>query len=159
MKTVLYLDVDGVLWDFETFTLQYHAAKGLPEFLDFALTHFDVRWLTSWTLSGKMHEPGYRDLVAYTDVPIEVWKRVNDGDRWRDSKIEGIDPDIPFVWVEDGLIQEELRWLDDRGWLDRYYHTETVLVHGGSAPCVGRVEKSINPFSINTYCFNQLKPL
>lgn len=59
-KPVLYLDVDGVLWDLPRDVNGKHCAstpigaKGVREFIHFALEHFEVRWCTTWAMGGYM---------------------------------------------------------------------------------------------------------
>ena len=138
MKPVMYLDVDGVLWDVDLAVAgkhgiamedAYKGANGLEAFITWALEHFEVRWLTAWAMGGCMDNYGWERLERYTGVPWEVWARVWPSKGWSRNKTEGIDWDEhlagrPFVWVEDELLQGEMRFLEETGFAHRYYHTD-----------------------------------
>ena len=133
---VIYLDVDGVLWDIsEDAPLVADPAQsaqgvdGLREFLDWALAHCEVRWCTTWALSGSMTAEQMERLARYTDVDVSVWECIRPSHGWRDSKCEAISWDEhvqgrPFAWLEDGLTPAELHELDRRGFSDSFIHTD-----------------------------------
>jgi len=129
MKPVLYLDIDGVLWDV-TETGTFKGSNGLEEFMTFAFEHFEVRWLTTWGhFQGCLDEKGLETLSNFTKLPIDLWKKVKPNLGWEDLKTEGINwPEHVagrrFVWVEDGLLPAELQILAERGFLDCYIHTD-----------------------------------
>lgn len=141
MKPVLYLDVDGVLWDIQqqlkddptivaadptTFAC---AAKGLEDFLEYALERFEVRWCTTWAMSGHMKMRDKELLEAHTGIPVRTWAKVRDSLGWYNLKSENIDWEEhhegrPFAWVEDGLLEEELQMLRANHFIDSYYYTD-----------------------------------
>jgi len=128
MKPVLYLDVDGVLWDVaEDGT--FKGSNGLESFMNFALENFEVRWLTSWALEGYIREDRLPQLENFTKLSLETWKQVCPSMKWRENKTEAIDWEEhfygrPFVWIEDGLLDEELIFLSELNYLDCYIHTD-----------------------------------
>lgn len=133
-KPVMYLDVDGVLWDIHPDAKPGDAkvakgANGVAEFMDFAHEHFEVRWCTTWAMSGRMH-PETRDrLVEHTGVPFHIWSRVRSSLGFQREKHDNIDAEMhretgrPFVWVEDELTEEDHQWLRGNHWADRYFLT------------------------------------
>lgn len=142
MKPVLYLDVDGVLWDIQqrlkddssiivaqdptTFAC---AANGLDEFLDYVLEKFEVRWCTSWAMSGTMHPDVMERLKEHTGVPVEIWSMVRPSLGWINFKHQNMDwteirQGREFAWVEDELLEEELEMLRVFQCLDNYYYTD-----------------------------------
>lgn len=134
MKPVLYLDVDGVLWDLPRndngviHSGEPIGARGVEEFIDFAHQHFAVRWITTWAMAGFMRPSTFHKLVEYTGVPRHKWARVGRSKGFRRHKHECIDVEEhkagrPFVWVEDGLTPAEHTWLQANGWEDRYFYT------------------------------------
>jgi len=136
MKPVLYLDVDGVLWDLRpdashlvSTTDNAKGANGLREFLDLAFEHFEVRWCTCWAMSGIMRPEGRETLEKYTGISFSEWAQIRPSLGFSKFKHETIDADEhragrPFVWVEDGLMPQEHQWLRGNHWSDRYFHTD-----------------------------------
>lgn len=136
MKPILYLDVDGVLWDIvdppdPTAIKPYWAgpANGLEEFLEYAFRVFEVRWCTTWAMSGAMHPEPMANLYGHTKVPIETWQKVQPSKGWYDYKHENIDWDEiiagrEFAWVEDGLCTAEHETLRELGFTQSYYYTD-----------------------------------
>ena len=133
-RPVLYLDIDGVLWDVDQTSpagIGYGArgARGIGIFVKFALEHFEVRWCTMWAPSGTLHMEGRETLAQHTGIPASTWARVRSSKGHVRFKHETIDhaehlAGRPFVWVEDGLLPEEHQWLRGNGWQDRYFHTD-----------------------------------
>lgn len=138
MKPVLYLDVDGVLWvvrhnvpiiaagDPRAYAM---GAPGLDDFLEFAFQNFEIRWCTTWALTGHMFMETRERLAEHTGVPASTWARVRDSNGWMTYKHENIALEEhragrPFVWVEDTLLEEEHQWLRGNGWSDRYFFTD-----------------------------------
>lgn len=130
MKPILYLDVDGVLWVPVRLEV-YGPAPGLRDFMAYVLKHFEVRWCTTWALSGVMSPVNLERLVEYTQQPVELWMQVQPSLPWNELKTEAIDwEEIEqrrhFVWLEDGLLQAEEKELLNRGCLDSYIYTNVL---------------------------------
>ena len=137
MKPVLYLDVDGVLWDIvegdadraNRIPKWAGPARGLEEFLDYAFKTFEVRWCTTWAMGGSMHPDMMERLYGHTGVPVETWAKVQPSFGWYDLKSENVDwvehrAGREFAWVEDALFESELQMLEDNGFHDSYYYTD-----------------------------------
>ncbi len=120
MMPVLYLDVDGVLLSADNLGLK--PARGVINFLEWAKKHFEVRWLTSWTLSGKFENK--KALAFWLKCPVSFLDGMENPKSWYDTKTEGIDFEDarPWVWIEDGILREESELLSSLGMLDRYIH-------------------------------------
>lgn len=130
MKPILYLDIDGVILTYKRLT-QLGPALGLKDFMRFALEHFEVRWCTSWAISGVMSPTNLDDLANLTKLPVETWMRVQPSLPWHNYKTEAIDWDEikngrTFVWLEDGILPEEEEKLHELGYFHCYYHTDVV---------------------------------
>ena len=135
MKPVLYLDVDGVLWDLPR-DQQGHicsdqpcGARGIQEFIEFVLENFEARWCTAWALRGRMYADGLERLAEYTGISSHLWAQVFPSRGWLHHKHECIDAEEHregrlFVWVEDDLTQPEHQWLRGNDWQDRYFYTD-----------------------------------
>ena len=65
-QPVLYLDVDDTLINWAT--LQAAPARGVREFLPWALERFEVRWLTRRCPSGEMPEEMARELCGLIEI-------------------------------------------------------------------------------------------
>lgn len=138
MKPVLYLDVDGVLWVLRPENERKNSlqpakwsmgAPGLRRFLDWVLENMEVRWCTTWAISGTMSADQMHRLSEHTSIPVEDWAKVQPGKGWEDSKCENITWEEhlngrPFAWVEDGLVPRELNQLNELGFLDCYIYTD-----------------------------------
>ena len=92
----LYLDVDGVLLFMDKAENQWLIGmimRARPFF-------HRIFWLSCWTSDGKderLYEehPSFRELKA---TPL----------RWNKHKTEALDWARPFIWIEDGLLKEEM---------------------------------------------------
>lgn len=121
MTPVLYLDIDGVLWDFRRpFAGIDAAADGIEEFVEFAWPRFEVRWLTYWAPEGTMPEDAVARLVACTGVPASVWQQVRPSLPLSGSKATGIRwsehrEGRPFVWLDDDPGPADLALLESNG--------------------------------------------
>ncbi len=137
MKPVLYLDVDGVLWNIVEGEPDRAARKptwagpanGLENFLEYAFETFEVRWCTTWAMSGTMRPEDMENLYGHTDVPVETWAKVQPSYGWREYKSENVDWEEhdagrPFAWVEDELCTFEHETLRKHGFQDSYYYTD-----------------------------------
>lgn len=137
MKPVLYLDVDGVLWDIvegdtdraERTPKWAGPAKGLDEFLEYVFETFEVRWCTTWAMSGTMSPETMENLYGHTGVPIETWAKVQPSCGWYDFKSENVDwiehrAGREFAWVEDELCTFDHEYLRENGFQDSYYYTD-----------------------------------
>jgi len=121
---VLYLDVDDTLLVWTNRALGF-AAPRATEFVQWALEHFEVRWLTMWCPSGRMREAGCKELsyrFNYTITP-EQFASIRNPRNFVGLKTEGIDFDDPrpWVWVEDGILPKEKIVLQDRGLVHNFY--------------------------------------
>lgn len=130
MKPILYLDVDGVILTYKRLT-QLGPALGLKDFMSYALEHFEVRWCTSWAVSGVMSPTNLEDLAQLTKLPVEIWLQVQPSLPWKNYKTEAIDWDEikkgrQFVWLEDGILFEEEEKLHKLGYFHCYYYTDVL---------------------------------
>ena len=128
-KPVMYLDVDGVLWTVDDGG--YSGALGLREFLEYALANYEVRWCTTWAVSGGMDRSRQQTLEEWTGEPVEVWEQVRPSLGWRDFKTGAIDwSEVErgrrFVWIEDELLPEEREVLCERGIEDWFIYTNVL---------------------------------
>ena len=128
MKPVLYLDIDGVLWNVNS-EGAFVGANGLEDFLSFVLDKFELRWCTAWACRGYVATDSLERLAAHTGVPVKTWKLVKASLGWRHEKHENIDLDEiragrKFVWVEDELSPDEYKFLSDNNWLDNFFFTD-----------------------------------
>lgn len=101
--------------------------QGLGSFFEWALEHYEVRWLTFWCPSGRMHPERAEQLAKALKVPVELVASIQ-GRSYSHSfnKCDGIDWEEhaagrPWIWVEDDLPQGELQILAGRNCLDRWF--------------------------------------
>lgn len=130
LKPILYLDVDGVILTYKSLT-QFGPALGLKDFMRFALEHFEVRWCTSWAVSGVMGPTNLEDLAHLTKLPVETWMQIKPSLPWHNYKTEAIDwneikEGRTFVWIEDEILPEEEEKLHELGYFHCYYYTDVI---------------------------------
>ena len=127
----LYIDIDGVLLDYNTDTY----AKGAIELMEYAINEFDCYWLTTHCKGDS--SPAIEYLAGYFPPEIiEKLKKVKPT-YWGDLKTEGIDFDKNFIWLDDYPFQAELSVLEEFGMSDSIYRVnlandnelENVLAH------------------------------
>lgn len=142
MKPILYLDIDDTLlmWS-ESRTREWwaehpdgEAAPLTKEFLEWAAQTCEVRWLTSWAMSGTMRDTRLEKLVRLFDVPESMLLAFDNPLRWggKRGKLEGINWDEvlegrEWAWVEDGLPPSELDYLKEQGFEKNYYYTNVSV--------------------------------
>jgi hypothetical protein len=112
IKTDIYLDVDGVLFTINPKTQRFELRNGLIEFLQFLTDNFEnCYWLTCWY-------DGFNNVLKqiYAGDIAEKFKTC----KWNDNKALSIDFSRDFIWIEDGILEEERRILIDHGCYDKY---------------------------------------
>ena len=98
----LYLDVDGVLLFMDKRENQW-----LIGMIQQARGFFGrIFWLSCWTSDGKAERlyekhPAFRELKA---TPL----------KWNKLKTEALDWTRPFIWIEDGLLKEEMAFFKSK---------------------------------------------
>lgn len=114
----IYLDVDGVLKGCAS------PKEDIEKFLEFCLDNCVVYWLTTYCRDEINYAP--RALSEEFDEKLvdRLSMSVNQTD-WISSKVEAIDFNTPFVWLDDNIAQYERDELKKRGveesffWVDR----------------------------------------
>ena len=127
----LYLDIDGVLLDYNTDTY----AKGAIELIEYVTCEFDCYWLTTHCKGDSA--PAIEYLTGYFPPEIiEKLKKVKPT-YWEDLKTDGIDFDRNFIWLDDYPFNAELSVLENLGVSDSIYRVnlanenelENILAH------------------------------
>lgn len=135
-KPVLFIDVDGVLLRFpESEPLEFwqQHPHGCPtphvaEFLEWATTHFECRWLTSWAPWGIMNNESKERLAQVLDVPVELLTKLDHRHPWGDNKTQAIDISEfengrTFRWLDDDVMKDEQEVLKRWGVSESFIHT------------------------------------
>ena len=127
---VLYLDLDDTVVSWADGSPR--AGAGARNLLLWALSVFEVRWLTTWCPDGRMPEERIADLSRIFDIPPDQFRRIR-GFAWDDtgSKLNGIAwlehlvLARPFIWFEDenGVGQRERECLAWLGMERSYLHS------------------------------------
>ncbi len=123
MAVKLYLSVEGVLLD--RVNRQNRKARGFEampfalEFLTWSVSRFDCFWLTDLDRCGGKNriKRAFRIALNERRLPVEleiVFEAVNPT-VWEDAKIEGIDLDSDFYWIESDPDSECLAFFKRRG--------------------------------------------
>jgi len=133
-KPVLFLDVDGVL-------IRYTRTEALPtphvkEFLEWAVEHFECRWLTSWAKWGTMEDPHRNTLAGILGVSTDLLKKLDHTHPWSEDKTQAID-----ITEFDGEAHRLVRWLDD----DRMNDERATLKRWGVPEMFIHTDCSKNP--------------
>ena len=114
----LYLDIDGVLLDYNTETY----AKGAIELIEYITSEFDCYWLTTHCKGDSMPAIEYLSGYFPPDV-IEKLRKVKPT-YWEDLKTEGIDFDRNFIWLDDYPFQAEQEVLKNFGVSESLYRVD-----------------------------------
>jgi hypothetical protein len=153
----MFLDVDGVLWDFppgEGFGEPPVAARGVSEFFDFAMEHFEVRWLTWWAPTGTMDHQSIYDLSMLIGVPMQVLMEVGSVRPWADRgyKHVALDPDEiqrrPWVWVEDLVHPLDVEWIGQNGHIESLFVTNVLEDRDALVNTLGALRKWLDSLEV-----------
>ena len=118
MKTALYLDIDGVLLNYDSNT----RADCSIELIDYITNEFDCYWLTTHCKGDAT--PAIEYLSNYFPAEtIEKLKTIKPT-YWEDLKTEGINFDKNFIWLDDYPFQAELSVLEHLGVSDSLYKVD-----------------------------------
>jgi hypothetical protein len=128
-RPVLYLDLDDTVISWRGGSP--HAAPGAREFILWALSEFEVRWLTTWCPDGDIEPKLLGDLADMLELPVSSLEHIR-GHQWpaEGSKLNGIAwlehmvHARPFIWLEDdyGFSDRERIFLERHGHLQNYIH-------------------------------------
>lgn len=137
MRPILFLDIDGVLntWSApeievsEDHPIALGRVPGAPEFFQFALQHFDVRWLTAWAVNGYFLPRQIETLAWLLCCPPDVILQTP-AVSWREAKTDGIaaviaNQDIDWLWIDDEILRSEHAWLIRTGNLERWHQVRS----------------------------------
>jgi hypothetical protein len=112
VKGDIYIDVDGVL--FAYYGSQLQLRPYVHSFLWWCAEAFEnCYWHTCWgNRFGDVLKFIYGSHIAH---------RFKDSN-WNHSigKMTGIDTTRLFIWVEDGLSTDEMKWLQQNGFMNNY---------------------------------------
>ncbi|MFN3244018.1 MAG: hypothetical protein ACE37K_21105 [Planctomycetota bacterium] len=125
----VFLDIDGVLLGTDrTRASRAALADHAGDFLEFALRHCSVFWLSDLSRGGAA--AALQHVVRHTPMSererlMSLGSKVQ-ATRFETHKVEALPQvDEPFVWLDDGPSGPELDWLRQRGWLDRWLWVDT----------------------------------
>lgn len=105
----LYLDIDGVLLDYDSGGV----AEGAVELIEYITKEFDCYWLTTHCKGDSSTAVQYL-REYFPDDTMDLLKKVKATD-WTDLKTEGIDFDSHFIWLDDYPFQAEMEVLKNFG--------------------------------------------
>ena len=97
----LYIDIDGVLLNYDTDTRAEHAI----ELIEYITKEFDCYWLTTHCKGDSA--PAVEYLSKYFPEETVVRLQTIKPTYWEDMKTEGIDFDSNFIWLDDYPFQAE----------------------------------------------------
>jgi hypothetical protein len=128
----LYLDVDGVFL-LETGNTgingrtEFKIAKHTYPVLKWCQQNFDCQWLTARSSQGSIEEVAraFRLATGSTSEILNLVKSIN-ATPWASAKINGIDLQKPFVFVDDNIDAFTYQTLLDMGLADRWIHANSV---------------------------------
>jgi len=126
-KPILYIDVDGVLFGLYGDPQAFQLRPGVSSFIQWAMKHFDCKWLTSWPKEAlvKLYNSLYNfggDMLFpdYVD-----WRNCSRKQGVTDRKTAGIDWNAEWFWIDDGPVGVERMDLRSRNawhrWIEVRY--------------------------------------
>ena len=105
----LYLDIDGVLLDYDNDGRAEHSI----ELIDYITEEFDCYWLTTHCKGDAGTAVDYLSRYFPEDT-VRKLRKVKPTN-WEDLKTEGIDFESDFIWLDDYPFQAELSVLGNFG--------------------------------------------
>ena len=119
----MYIDIDGVLvvWDNEHNCIEL--ARGFGRLMRFCKIHsIQPFWLTMWSMRPETLD-GINCLLWPKACPTMAVPEILPYDRAK-GKVAVVDLDSDFVWIEDGIDEKHLEFMEKRGVGDRFYWTD-----------------------------------
>lgn len=120
-KPILYVGLDGPILipslDHQDAFLQRGISSYAKPFMHWAKEHFDVHWLA---------ETGPRDAF-YTSRRLSLPDDAVSPASFQLSKIEALDPQADFYWIDGPLLPSELAWLQQHQREDRFIHVDPSI--------------------------------
>lgn len=137
----LFIDIDGTITskalESGPEARLWGLKEGVGEFFDWATSKFDCYWLSNWVPRGSMFNFN-RSILPLLPESVKLVKPAY----FEDLKTEAI-VDGDFFWLDDNLLSEEKKYLEDHGWLNGFIHVDR---NGTSmAPVVAEIEKRMHP--------------
>lgn len=131
----LYIDING--------TITSHKLKGeidneglkegIEDFLIWATNSFDCYWLSNNIPRGLMGYFRREFLPLLPPIAASIKPGIFAG-----LKTEAI-KDGDFFWIDDNLLAEEKKYLEDNGWLDRYIYVDSNAT--SMAPVMSEIKR------------------
>lgn len=115
-KPLLFIDVDGVL--FATYEGCFQLRPSVNSFLKWCTEHFECAWLTCWAheplkaLFGHTYGDRYADKIKYCSWQPYDHNKAKGAIAYAAGR--------PFLWIEDGVPEDEREILNQHGLLDNY---------------------------------------
>jgi hypothetical protein len=123
---LLYLDIDGVLLSRIADPcggIRYELAPGATEFLAWVVAVYDCYWLTARARCGRISEVerAFRHALEVWHLPESLLEtiRLIEPAPWGREKVEGIDLESDFLWVDDDPSATSVSLLTSLGLKDR----------------------------------------
>jgi hypothetical protein len=113
MKRVLYLDVDGVLQYAKD--NQWHPRLDAGDFLRWATSQFECRWLTNWVNPNRT-VPKQLGIAVPEGITEVHWRKAGPGYPYKAHAISDCED---WLWLEDEPSEFDIADLRRRGRLDR----------------------------------------
>lgn len=109
---------------------------GVDEFFDWATQSFDCYWLSNLVPRG-MSLVFRKTVLPYLPESAKLVKPAF----FTQFKTEAI-KDGDFLWIDDSLLQEEEKYLNERGWLDGYIRVDKNAT--SMAPVMAEIKKRMH---------------
>jgi hypothetical protein len=141
----LFIDINGTITSYKLkgeIDGNQGLKEGAEEFFTWVTHNFDCYWLSNAIPRGMMFGFKRNILPLLPPVAASIKPGV-----FSALKTEAI-KDGDFFWIDDNLLAEEKKYLEDNGWLDRYIYVDPDAT--SMAPVISEIKRRLHAIKRNS---------